>query len=763
MDGWAARIRADVAGVPSLAEARDRLDALQAWTADPALAPPDVEAAVAALQAGFAAARLAGRYDVAVETGETADLGESFQHARLPFGEQIDFFRRKLDVSTRAWTDVWQAEHDRAFMVAGAAHADLVSDLRGAVDKAIADGTPLAAFRKDFDGLVAKHGWSYKGGRDWRAGVIYGTNLRTSYAAGRYQQMKAVAERRPFWRYRHSHASDSPRQQHLAWDGLVLRHDDPFWDTHAPPNGWGCKCYIEALNDRDLKRLGKSGPDQAPAVRTREVTVGVRGPNPRTVRVPEGIDPGWAYAPGQSVARPAPPSAPPADPFAIGEMSRADATARRVGPQKGSNPGGAFRGADGRVRYVKLYDDPAQSYGEAVANRAYRELGIDAPVSVLVRDGERVVGVANEIIDHSGALGAAKRGAKGRSREVLKGYAADVWLANWDAVGLDLDNVVATRARRNGVARIDAGGALLMRARQGRKPAGVLSRITEWDGFADAARNPAYTRVLRDAGVASPDDLGRSALARIRAIDELGRRTRNFRDLAPDVRGVPQADRDAIRQALSRRARLLRQEIAPRVRAAMRTPAYERAFRAEMQAAYTQHLRPATRKVEEGFDKHAMTDPELVAAYAYTTSGAEWGYRRLNEALTTKGWEGEPALPARYDHYRRTLDAALDRLPDYPARNLRRGATLRYNDIAGYVVGEVKTERRFLSTSTGRGFSGNVRFTIHGRHGKRIERLSAFPSEEEVLFKAETKFLVVGKRRDEAGVTHIEMEEVDDG
>lgn len=429
----------------------------------------------------------------------------------------------------------------------------------------------------------------------------------------------------------------------------------------------------------------------------------------------------------------------------------------------GSNPGGTFRGADGRVRYVKLYDDPAQSYGEAVANRAYRELGIDAPVSVLVRDGERVVGVANEIIDHSGALGAAKRGTKGRSREVLKGYAADVWLANWDAVGLDLDNVVATRARRNGVARIDAGGALLMRARQGRKPAGVLDRIAEWDGFADAARNPAYARVLQNAGVASPDDLGRSALARIRAIDELGRRTRNFRDLAPDVRGVLEADRDAIRQALSRRARLLRHEIAPRVRAAMRTPAYERAFRAEMQAAYTQHLRPANRKVEEGFDRRAMTDPELVAGYAYTTSGAEWGYKRLNEALTTKGWEGEPPLPPRYDHYRRTLDAALDRLPDYPARNLRRGATLRYNDIAGYVVGEVKTERRFLSTSTGRGFSGNVRFTIHGRHGKRIERLSAFPSEEEVLFKAETKFLVVGKRRDEAGVTHIEMEEVDDG
>ncbi len=31
--------------------------------------------------------------------------------------------------------------------------------------------------------------------------------------------------------------------------------------------------------------------------------VGARGPNPRTVTVPEGVDPGWDYAPGLSVAQ----------------------------------------------------------------------------------------------------------------------------------------------------------------------------------------------------------------------------------------------------------------------------------------------------------------------------------------------------------------------------------------------------------------------------------------------------------------------------
>ena len=246
----------------------------------------------------FAAAELAGRHDVEESPVELASA--SLNHVKQPFIEQVRFFRDKLNLGTRAWTDIWHDEHDRAFVVAGAAQADLVEDLRQSVDGAIAEGTTIRKFRQDFDGIVAKHGWSYKGGRNWRTRVIYDTNVRSSYSAGRYRQMKEGAELRPFWRYRHSHASETPRPKHLAWDGMILHHTDPWWNTHCPINGWGCKCYVEALNARDLERLGKDGPDTAPAIRTREVTVGARGPSPRTVRVPDGIDPGFAYAPGAS-------------------------------------------------------------------------------------------------------------------------------------------------------------------------------------------------------------------------------------------------------------------------------------------------------------------------------------------------------------------------------------------------------------------------------------------------------------------------------
>ena len=750
---------------------RTALDGRLAWTVSPRAPVPDVADVAAALAPALMAAHLAGRYDVAEEAGGVALATAAALHTQLPFEEQIAFFRSKTHLGTEAWTDLWQEQHDRAFVVAGAAEADLVADLRGAVDRAIADGTTLATFRRDFDSIVAKHGWSYNGGRDWRTRVIYGTNLRTSYAAGRYRQMKDVAEHRPYWRYRHSDASEQPRHDHLAWDGLVLRHDDPWWATHYPPNGWGCKCYIETLAERDMKRLGKDGPDTAPAVRTRTVTVGAKGPTPRTVTVPVGIDPGWAYAPGQSVARPPPGRR--TDPFAIPELRRADATAHRVGPQAGSNPGGLYRGTDGRLRYVKLYDDAAQSYGEAVANRAYRELGLDAPVSALIRDGDAVVGVANEIIDHDGTLAALARKRKGglpkgRARRVLDGYAADAWLANWDALGLELDNVVATRAGRDAVARIDAGGALLMRARRGRKPAGALDRLSEWDGFSNPQRNPAYARVLRAAGVDSGDALGRRALRQIAAIDALGRRTRDFERLAPDVRGVAGADRDAIRRMLRTRARVLRDEIAPRVRAAMAEARDPRAFEARTRRAmgewYGAAMQRGTRKIEAGAPRYGMTDPELATTYAYTTEQPVWShYRLLNEALRTTGRPGQPPLPRRIDDYRLTLNAALDRFPDQPGTAWR-GADLTPLEQAEYVPGRIVRWEAFTSASRrqDKAFRRNTRFTIHGRHGKRIDRLSEYPREDEVLFKSGSRFQVAKPPVREGGIVYIEIEEVDD-
>ena len=221
-------------------------------------------------------------------------------YGSLPFDEALAFFRNKLSLPTQRWDDLLGAAHDRAFVVAGAMQADLLADLRQAVDKAIAEGTTLETFRKDFRQIVAQRGWTgwtgqgTKAGEAWRTRVIYETNLFSSYSAGRYQQMKEVANSRPYWRYRHSDASVHPRPEHLAWDGLILRHDDPFWAGHTPPNGWGCKCFIETLAERDLQREGlePTPKEKIPYNRT----------DPKT-GLPLGVDKGWDYPPGASVEK----------------------------------------------------------------------------------------------------------------------------------------------------------------------------------------------------------------------------------------------------------------------------------------------------------------------------------------------------------------------------------------------------------------------------------------------------------------------------
>lgn len=217
-----------------------------------------------------------------------------------PFKFQVAAFRLRLaDLrDTAKWTDLWQAEHDRAFMVAGATKAGILADLAAAVDKAVAQGTGLDAFRKDFRKIVEEKGWlmSPAGqGKDgkgaWRSRLIYRTNMSTSYAAGRMAQL--VAANHAFWVYRHG-ASIEPRMQHLGWDGLILPPDHPFWATHAPPNGWGCSCYIVGARSMASAKIMGGKPDL-------KLPENWQALDPRT-GAPVGIDKGWAYAPGASVA-----------------------------------------------------------------------------------------------------------------------------------------------------------------------------------------------------------------------------------------------------------------------------------------------------------------------------------------------------------------------------------------------------------------------------------------------------------------------------
>jgi len=214
----------------------------------------------------------------------------------VKFEEAISFYRKKLKIPTEHWDDMLGQAHAKAFTVAGATKADLLSDLHQSVKSAIENGESIGQFRKRFDKIVQDHGWTYNGKRGWRTRVIYDTNLRTAHMAGRWQQIQRTKKNRPYLQY--LTAGDlRVRPQHNAWNRMVLMIDDEWWISHYPPNGWGCRCTVRTLSQRQMEREGVTVSD-TPFIKTTERI------NPTTGEsygeVAEGIDVGWDYNVGQA-------------------------------------------------------------------------------------------------------------------------------------------------------------------------------------------------------------------------------------------------------------------------------------------------------------------------------------------------------------------------------------------------------------------------------------------------------------------------------
>lgn len=231
--------------------------------------------------------------------------------------EVVDYFRDKNLKPGFSWLDVWGQEHAHAFTVAGVTETRVLSEFKEAIDKAIAGGQGFEAFKADMQARLTPRGWwgpktvSDPAGtwkdktvdftKPGRLETTFWSNVRSARAAGQWNRIQRTKASRPYLLYVRSTA-ERKRPEHLAWAGTIKPVDDSWWDTHFPPNGWGCKCSTQQLDqeDRDayLTRDGYSedAPDFGEADyvnrRTGEVT-----------RVPRGIDPGWQTNPGKARGR----------------------------------------------------------------------------------------------------------------------------------------------------------------------------------------------------------------------------------------------------------------------------------------------------------------------------------------------------------------------------------------------------------------------------------------------------------------------------
>lgn len=205
--------------------------------------------------------------------------------------------------------------------MAKALRADILEDIRGMVDKALAEGTTFRDFQKQLEPLLKSKGWwgrqfiadpegnveNVQLGSPWRLRTIYEVNLQTAYAAGHYKQQIENVESRPWWMY--VGILDSRiRPAHRAMHGLVFRYDDPFWQKFYPPNGWNCRCTVRALTGDQVKERGARVMEtgRTGVMGETDVAVGDRLQTVSTFsfidddgrRVLLKTDAGWSYNPG---------------------------------------------------------------------------------------------------------------------------------------------------------------------------------------------------------------------------------------------------------------------------------------------------------------------------------------------------------------------------------------------------------------------------------------------------------------------------------
>ncbi len=190
----------------------------------------------------------------------------------LPFEEQLAFFRQKgYALSPDSWRDVWQKAHARAFTVARVSAMDVLMDIRKALDEAMEKGLSLKSFQSELPEILERKGWFAPKGEPavavqpdgtvrkrltgWRLENIYRTNLQAAYQVGRYEQAQEVKSTRPYWQYK-AVMDASTRPEHAAMHNKVWHAEHPVWNQWYPPNGFGCRCYVKTLSERQLRARG---------------------------------------------------------------------------------------------------------------------------------------------------------------------------------------------------------------------------------------------------------------------------------------------------------------------------------------------------------------------------------------------------------------------------------------------------------------------------------------------------------------------------
>lgn len=157
--------------------------------------------------------------------------------SRLLNNAQAGWGKKFSEAETlQEWEKFQKVEQNLRSFAAHKQHR-LVQELR----QLKAKGLSRADWEKKAASVMNRHN------KVWLKAELQAT-AQSAQAAESWQHFERRAYLYPNLRYETA-GDERVRQSHQALDGVTKPVNDPFWNTHAPPLGWGCRCKLIQTDD----------------------------------------------------------------------------------------------------------------------------------------------------------------------------------------------------------------------------------------------------------------------------------------------------------------------------------------------------------------------------------------------------------------------------------------------------------------------------------------------------------------------------------
>jgi SPP1 gp7 family putative phage head morphogenesis protein len=188
------------------------------------------------------------------------DVSTIYTSFDLPPTNAVEFIRSLTPVTREIFDGLSRQYQVDAITITGVTDLRLIDKIRDELADVVMSGATKDAFRSAVDDLTDAAGVARL--TSPTIDTVFSANAQKAYSTGRYEQMteQAVLDVLPFWQY-WSVGDDRVRPEHEALDGFVARALDRVWMKIYPPSGFGCRCSVTPITEKEALMIDKDASE----------------------------------------------------------------------------------------------------------------------------------------------------------------------------------------------------------------------------------------------------------------------------------------------------------------------------------------------------------------------------------------------------------------------------------------------------------------------------------------------------------------------